>query len=278
MSGGATLSAAGLIALRAHAQAERRQQPGRTHLPGAFLAQKRGQGQEVADIRPYISGDDARSIDRNVTARTGTLHVKLHQADRDRTVLLVADFRPSMLWGVKRAFRSVAAAELLAILGWVASEAGARVGTIVITAEGQKVEPPRAGHAAMLSVIGALVEGHAAALKAAQINLADPPLDQSLASVLRIMSRNAEVLLATGLDAAGPNLDRAIEEIEDRGYFRIIEMGDGTAQGLPSGSYRMATASGKVVNAEITVVSKARSVIDPALPPDQALNLLRATA
>jgi len=277
MNGGASLSAAGLIALRAHAQAERRKQRGRTHLPGAFLAQKRGQGQEVADIRPYISGDDARSIDRNVTARTGTLHVKLHQADRDRTLLLVADFRPSMLWGVKRAFRSVAAAELLTLIAWVASDAGARVGAIALTPEGYRVEPPRAGHAAMLAVIGTLVEAHAGALEAAQADLVDPALDQSLESVLRIMSRNSEVVLATGFDAPGSYLDRVLDEIRDRGQLRVLEIGDGTTHGLPNGSYRMATAAGKVVSAEIAASPGTGTLIDPALPPHQALSLLKVT-
>ncbi|TXM93858.1 DUF58 domain-containing protein, partial [Methylobacterium sp. WL122] len=62
-------------------------------------------------------GDDRRHIDRNATARTGILHVRTHHDERDRAVVLLADFRPSMLFGTRRALRSVAAAEALASLG-----------------------------------------------------------------------------------------------------------------------------------------------------------------
>ena len=69
-------------------------------------------------MRLWSEGDDRRFIDRNATARTGELHVRTHHDERDRAVVLVADFRPSMLFGTRRALRSVAAAEALVLLGW----------------------------------------------------------------------------------------------------------------------------------------------------------------
>lgn len=71
----------------------------RRELAGAFSGEVRtrlrGRGMEFAGIRPYESGDDIRLIDWNVTARSGTPHVRLYQEERNRTITLLADLSPS---------------------------------------------------------------------------------------------------------------------------------------------------------------------------------------
>ncbi|WP_428926130.1 DUF58 domain-containing protein [Marinibacterium sp. SX1] len=285
---GAELRAADLVALRGLAGAAPRLPEGLGGLPGNFRARQKGQGQDVADIRAYVPGDDARAVDRNVTARTGTLHVRTHHADRDRTLLLVADFRPSMLWGVRRAFRSVAAAEALALLGWRAVEAGGRVGGVALTARGNIAVPARGRTRAMLAVIGALVRAHDLALRAAADGLDDPPLDAALQKVLRIAGRRGEICLASGFDTPGAGLDLALAELADRGELRRIRIDDGLRGGLPAGHYRLATPSGQAVGAVFSGAGDgppagpsdpladplADPVIDPALPPARALQIL----
>ena len=85
-----------------------------TSLPGGLVTRMRGRGLETAELRAFAFGDDPRHLDRNATARTGQLQVRLFHAERDRTTILLADFRPSMLWGTRRTLRSIAAAEALA--------------------------------------------------------------------------------------------------------------------------------------------------------------------
>lgn len=277
---GAALSAAELVALRGLAGQGPRLPEGLGGLPGNFRARQKGQGQDVADIRAYVPGDDARAVDRNVTARTGTLHVRSHHADRDRTVLLVADFRPSMLWGVQRAFRSVAAAELLVLLGWRAVDAGGRIGAVAMTARGQIAVPPRGRTRAMLSVIGALVRAHEIALEEARGGLADPPLDQALEKVLRVAGRRSEICLASGFDTPGDDLETRLAELSDRGELRRIHIGDGVRQGLPAGTYRLATAAGRLVQARVAEGDDDATTgtrIEPAMPPARALQILDAT-
>lgn len=278
MTGGARLDAATLVSLRGLAGVAPAMPEGLGGLPGNFRARSRGQGQDVADIRAYVPGDDARAVDRNVTARTGVLHVRTHHADRDRTVLLVADFRPSMLWGVRRAFRSVAAAELLTLLGWRAVEAGARVGAVILTAEDTIVMRARSRTRAMLTVIGAMVRGHDSALNATRHGLNDPPLDAALDRVLRVADRRNEVCLATGFDTPGPLIDRKLAELADRCDLRRILIGDGVRAGLPAGAYRLATASGRQVSAVVSsaddLAQEHPTEIDPALPPERALRIL----
>ncbi|MGR3805787.1 DUF58 domain-containing protein [Marinibacterium profundimaris] len=277
---GAELRAPELVALRGLAGAAARMPEGLGGLPGHFRARQKGQGQDVADIRTYVPGDDARAVDRNVTARTGTLHVRTHHADRDRTLLLVADFRPSMLWGVTRAFRSVAAAEALVLLGWRAVEAGGRVGVVALTARGHVAVPARGQTRAMLAVIGALVRAHAQALEAARDGLEDPPLDAALEKVLRIAGRRGEICLASGFDTPGPALEIRLAELADRGELRRIRIGDGVRGGLPAGIYRLSDPGGRVIRADVSGEGTeepgqpSETLLDPAMPPARALQIL----
>ncbi len=145
-------------------------------LPGGIVTRRRGRGSEPEDVRLWTEGDDRRHIDRNATARTGQLHVRTHHDERDRAVILLADFRPSMLFGTKRTLRSVAAAEALALLGWRIVADGGRVGLAVASAGEPVVLRPAGGERAMASVTGALAVAHAQALEEAQADAgtADP--------------------------------------------------------------------------------------------------------
>ena len=60
---------------------------------GAYLSVFRGRGMEFDEVRPYVPGDDVRSIDWNVTARTGEPHVKRYVEEREMTIMLVVDGR-----------------------------------------------------------------------------------------------------------------------------------------------------------------------------------------
>ena len=79
----------------------------------------------------YLPGDDIRSIDWRVTARTGRVHTKLFHEERDRPVLFVVDLGEQMRFGTRRAFKSVVAAETASLLAWAAVANGDRVGGLV---------------------------------------------------------------------------------------------------------------------------------------------------
>ena len=78
----------------------------------------RGRGFDFEEIRRYLPGDDIRSIDWRVTARTGKPHLRVFTEERDRPVILVVDQRRSMFFGSRRALKSVVAAETAALAAW----------------------------------------------------------------------------------------------------------------------------------------------------------------
>ncbi|MFG1416697.1 DUF58 domain-containing protein [Xanthobacter sp. V0B-10] len=105
----------------------------RTHQFGGHRSSFRGRGMEFDEVRAYQPGDDIRTIDWRVTARTGKAHTKLFQEERERPVLLLVDARRAMRFGTRDCFKSVLAARAAAVLTWVAIAGGDRVGGVVLT-------------------------------------------------------------------------------------------------------------------------------------------------
>jgi len=118
-----------LIRLRGRARELAAAHPRRSHEPRGGLRHSpfRGRGMEYAESRPYAPGDDVRHIDWRVSARTGRVHTKLFQAERERVSGIVFDTAPSMRFGTRRCFKSVQAARLAALFAWLAHGDGDRL-------------------------------------------------------------------------------------------------------------------------------------------------------
>ena len=157
---GATFSAADLAGLRARAaglslDARRPSRGGRSSVrPSRF----RGRGMEFSESRIYLPGDDVRSIDWRVTARTGHTHTKLFREERERPVLFVVDLGARMRFGTRRAFKSVVAAEAASLLAWAAVANGDRAGGLVFAGERAVESRVAGGRRGAFGLIRALVE------------------------------------------------------------------------------------------------------------------------
>ena len=122
-------------------------------LAGEYHSIFKGRGMEFSEVREYQMGDDIRTIDWNVTSRTGTLHVKKFTEERELTVLLVLDVSGSSDFGTRVRFKREVAAEMGALLAFSAIKNNDRVGAIVFTSEVEMYIPPRKGRAHVLRVI-----------------------------------------------------------------------------------------------------------------------------
>ncbi|MCQ0969545.1 DUF58 domain-containing protein [Paracoccus sp. TK19116] len=194
---GAVLSLDRLVALGNLAAA--RATPGRARGPaGGLSGPRRGEGGDLFDLRPWQQGDDLRRIDPAATARSGRPQVRSRHEDVERTLMLVADFRRSTLWGTRGRFRSVAGAEALALEGWRAVRAGGRVGVVVVGDRTIVTVSPQPREAAMLRVAATLAECHATALGGAEAG--QESLSALLDAVIERVAAGSAVVLATGLD------------------------------------------------------------------------------
>ncbi|WP_227272152.1 DUF58 domain-containing protein [Roseobacter weihaiensis] len=242
---GVALRSEALIALRRVALTAQTA-PSLAALPGGFATRRKGHGLEMADVREYVAGDEIRHLDRGTTARTGRLHVRQFQEERDRVSLLVADFRPSMFWGLRRAFRSVAVAEALVLIGWNVVESGGRVGLLTVTATEPVIVPPRGRTRGMLDVIGGMVQAHDAGLAAMAARQGeDPPLDQALVRADRLVPSGAELIIGSGFDVPGPGLADRLDALSRRRLPRLMQMTDAQIDRMPRGRYPIRMADGR---------------------------------
>ena len=189
---------------------------------GPRASRFRGRGMEFSEVRAYQAGDDVRTIDWRVTARTGRPHSKLFEEERERPVWLVVDLGPSMRFGTRGAFMSVAAARAAAVLAWEAHGEGERVGGVVV-APGSTVElPPARTRRHLLRFLDVLATGTAVQSEApaddleSQLRWLAPRVrtggrvvvlsdfyayDEALALALRVLARRCEVTLVHVFDA-----------------------------------------------------------------------------
>ena len=122
----------------------------RNPLAGLLTSNFRGRGIDFAEVRRYEPGDDVRTIDWRVTARTQQPHTKLFQEERERPVLLLVDQSKNMFFGSRIRFKSVLAGEIAALLAWLSLSGGDRVGGIVFNQfHHRDVRPRRSKHAVL---------------------------------------------------------------------------------------------------------------------------------
>jgi len=135
---------------------------------GGYVSRTKGRGMEFDEVRMYQAGDDIRSIDWRVTARTGKTHTKLFREERERPVFISVDYRASMQFATRGVFKSVQAAKLAGLLAWVAERHGDRIGGQIFTDTSCRELKPQNGKQAVLHFFNALVKTEA---KQTPINL-----------------------------------------------------------------------------------------------------------
>jgi uncharacterized protein (DUF58 family) len=113
----------------------------------------KGRGIEFEEVRPYVPGDEVRSIDWNVTARLGAPYVKRFVEERELTVMLVVDVSRSMLFGTTSQQKRELAAELSAVLGFAAVSNNDRVGLLLVSDRVEHFVPPSRGRTHLLRLL-----------------------------------------------------------------------------------------------------------------------------
>jgi len=120
---------------------------------GEYHSVFKGRGMEFSEVREYQIGDDIRTIDWNVSARTGHPYVKVFEEERELTVMLLVDVSSSSNFGTATQMKGEIAAELCAVLAFSAIKNNDKVGLIIFSDKIEKFIPPRKGKQHVLRVI-----------------------------------------------------------------------------------------------------------------------------
>jgi uncharacterized protein (DUF58 family) len=126
-------------------------------LAGQYHSVFKGRGIEFDQVRPYTPGDDVRSIDWNVTARSNDAYVRQYHEERELSVMLLVDSSASGVFGTRSQTKTELAAELSALLAFSAIRNNDKVGLILFTDRVEKVILPKKGRKHVLRVVNEIL-------------------------------------------------------------------------------------------------------------------------
>ena len=125
---------------------------------GEYHSAFKGRGMAFSEVREYQIGDDVRSMDWNVTARTGTPYIKVFEEERELTVMLLIDASASGLFGTSSKTKKDLTAEIAAVLSFSASINNDKVGALFFSTRVEKFIPPKKGRSHLLRIIRGVLE------------------------------------------------------------------------------------------------------------------------
>ena len=126
-------------------------------LSGDYHSTFKGQGVEFDEVRPYIAGDDVRTIDWNVTARFNKPFIKVFEEERELTVMLLVDLSESLDFGTSTRTKREMLAEIAATIAFAAIQNNDKIGVIFFTDRIEKFIPPQKGRKHILYIIRELL-------------------------------------------------------------------------------------------------------------------------
>jgi len=188
-------------------------QPVNSVLSGRYASRLRGRGLNFEEIRRYLPGDDVRTMDWKVTARTRSPHVRVYTEEKDLAVLLIVDQRINMFFGTRDKLKSVTAAELAALGAWRAVGVGDRVGAVVFNdTELVDIRPQRSQQTVM-SILGAVVNMNHA-LRADSPVVPNPGmLNRALEKALQLVPHDTLVVVISDFFGVDEHTERLTARI-----------------------------------------------------------------
>jgi uncharacterized protein (DUF58 family) len=231
---------ADLLALRAAGESIRLAAPRiRAVAAGGHLSPYKGRGVEFDESRPYQPGDDLRTIDWRVTARTGKPHTKVFREERNRPVFVWLDVRRPMLFATRGAYKGVRAAEMAALIAWSAVANGDRLGGLVFTESEHHELRPALGLRAVLRLfreIAADAIWSAEALARA----AETAADHALLRLTRVARPGSLIFMLTDFRGLGPDAEQHLRKLAGHCELFLVQFYDPVEADLPPpGRYRI---------------------------------------
>lgn len=194
------------------------------HLAGDYHSSFKGQGIEFDEVREYIVGDDVRSIDWNVTARTGAPHIKKFTEERELTVMLLVDISASNRFGSTPQLKRDLAAEIAAVLAFSAIANHDRVGLILFSDRVEKHIPPAKGPTHVLRVISEIL--------AAKPTSPRTDLEPALRYLNHVVRRRSVAFLVS--DFIAPPCEHLLRVTARRHDLVSLVVGDKRESALPA--------------------------------------------
>lgn len=209
---------------------------------GTYLSQRKGRGMEFEEHRLYQPGDDVRNIDWRVTARTGSVHTKVFQEERERPVLFCVDYRAPMFFATRGVFKSVMAARAATVLAWSSVHRGDRVGGLVFSESRHQELRPQRGNASVLRLIQALVQAGLVRSGNRETLSMDKPMER----LRRVVRPGSQVCIISDFRGWNDRAESHLMQIARHNSVWLVFIADEIEMSLPpAGVYKITDGSRK---------------------------------
>jgi uncharacterized protein (DUF58 family) len=208
---------------------------------GGAVSRQKGRGMIFDESRLYQPGDDVRSIDWRVTARTGKAHSKVFKEEREQPVFIAIDYRRGMNFATRGVFKKVQAAKFAALLAWAAQQNGDRIGGQIFADNGCQELKPQTGRHAVLRLFNALLMPHLHALS-------DVSLDAALARLVPHAHPGSRVYVISDFRGFNTAAKQHLAKLSRHCDVALIHIFDPLESQLPSqGRYRFTDGGAEVL-------------------------------
>lgn len=193
-------------------------------LAGEYLSAFKGRGMEFDSVREYVPGDEIRSIDWNVTARSEAPYVKTFCEERELTVLLAVDISASGAFGSKRLSKMETAVEVAAVLMFTSLRNNDKVGLLFFANDVIRYIPPRKGRGNVLRLIRELL--------ATEPIKTETNISKALEYIARVQRRRCVVFVMS--DFLGPDCSKALAVANQRHDCIAVTLQDPRESVMPN--------------------------------------------
>ncbi|MGB5598480.1 DUF58 domain-containing protein [Thiothrix litoralis] len=213
----------------------------RSRHAGLHRSVHKGRGMDFAESRMYQPGDDIRSIDWRVTARSGRVHTKVFEEEREKPVLLWVDLRPSMFFATRGRFKSVVAADVASLLLWKTLDDGDRIGGLLQNGEHVEFKPSRSRSAALhfLRELSDMTRGKPV------VERSRSDLQASWTRLRRVTQPGSQVFVLSDFRQANPAALRQLAMIAEHSQLTLVAIHDPFEEKLPATSGSLRLTDGK---------------------------------
>ncbi|OBU17178.1 DUF58 domain-containing protein [Photobacterium aquimaris] len=201
-----------------------------SQLNGHHQSRHKGRGMNFSEVRPYQAGDDIRSIDWRVTARTGKTHTKLFTEEREQPIMLFIDISASMQFGSQLMLKSVQAAHFSSLLSWLAIDEQDRIGAVIYNGINTIECKPTARQRGPLHIINALISAQQDALKALEHSNNDG-FSTALKRLHYLCPKGSEIIVISDFYPLKATDKRRLSQLRQHNRIQFVQIYDPLEQG-----------------------------------------------
>jgi uncharacterized protein (DUF58 family) len=209
-------------------------QPIHSLLSGRHSSRMRGRGLDFEELRAYLPGDDTRTMDWHVTARTQKPFIRVFTEERDRPAIIALDQRINMFFGSRVSTKSVIAAEIAALGVWRVFHQGDRVGALLFNDTGIEEIKPQRSRSTIMRILERSVENDQRLSVSSPVQSNSAILNDVLRHVSRVAQHDFTVLLVSDFDGADVTTNKLLLGLSQHNDVIAAFVYDPLAMKLPS--------------------------------------------